>query len=197
MEKELLKSKLNELKTKIKTNSKDAHFAETLLDELLSIKGQIDVEPTLVHVPLADVDRELDGETFKMAVLKNGDAVYHVRGGYTLIADGSRMFALAQTIKDYVDSKDLLGELSDEEREMYELDMSASTYILNLPMYAFTDQEFKYDIATMCIKWLRESYDKALEEPLQEEDKELDDSFEDAAIALEDIKDGLKKTKKS
>lgn len=197
MEKELLKSKLNELKTKIKTNSKDAHFAETLLDELLSIKGQIDVEPTLVHVPLADVDRELDGETFKMAVLKNGDAVYHVRGGYTLIADGSRMFALAQTIKDYVDSKDLLGELTDEEREMYELDMSASTYILNLPMYAFTDQDFKYDIATMCIKWLRESYDKALEEPLQEEDKELDDSFEDAAIALEDIKDGLKKTKKS
>lgn len=197
MEKELLKSKLNELKTKIKTNSKDAHFAETLLDELLSVKGQIDVEPTLVHVPLSDVDRELDGETFTMAVLKNGDAVYHVRGGYTLIADGSRMFALAQTIKDYVDSKDLLGELSDEEREMYELDMSASTYILNLPMYAFTDQDFKYDIATMCIKWLRESYDKALEEPLQEEDKELDDSFEDAAIALEDIKDGLKKTKKS
>lgn len=197
MEKELLKSKLNELKTKIKTNSKDAHFAETLLDELLSIKGQIDVEPTLAHVPLSDVDRELDGETFTMAVLKNGDAVYHVRGGYTLIADGSRMFALAQTIKDYVDSKDLLGELSDEEREMYELDMSASTYILNLPMYAFTDQEFKYDLATMCIKWLRESYDKALEEPLQEEDKELDDSFEDAAIALEDIKDGLKKTKKS
>lgn len=197
MEKELLKSKLNELKTKIKTNSKDAHFAETLLDELLSIKGQIDVEPTLVHVPLSDVDRELDGETFTMAVLKNGDAVYHVRGGYTLIADGSRMFALAQTIKDYVDSKDLLGELTDEEREMYELDMSASTYILNLPMYAFTDQDFKYNIATMCIKWLRESYDKALEEPLQEEDKELDDSFEDAAIALEDIKDGLKKTKKS
>lgn len=197
MEKELLKSKLNELKTKIKTNSKDAHFAETLLDELLSIKGQIDVEPTLVHVPLSDVDRELDGETFTMAVLKNGDAVYHVRGGYTLIADGSRMFALAQTIKDYVDSKDLLGELTDEEREMYELDMSASTYVLNLPMYAFTDQDFKYDIATMCIKWLRESYDKALEEPLQEEDKELDDSFEDAAIALEDIKDGLKKTKKS
>lgn len=197
MEKELLKSKLNELKTKIKTNSKDAHFAETLLDELLSIKGQIDVEPTLVHVPLSDVDRELDGETFTMAVLKNGDAIYHVRGGYTLIADGSRMFALAQTIKDYVDSKDLLGELTDEEREMYELDMSASTYVLNLPMYAFTDQDFKYDIATMCIKWLRESYDKALEEPLQEEDKELDDSFEDAAIALEDIKDGLKKTKKS
>lgn len=197
MEKELLKSKLNELKTKIKTNSKDAHFAETLLDELLSIKGQIDVEPTLVHVPLSDVDRELDGETFTMAVLKNGDAVYHVRGGYTLIADGSRMFALAQMIKDYVDSKDLLGELTDEEREMYELDMSASTYVLNLPMYAFTDQDFKYDIATMCIKWLRESYDKALEEPLQEEDKELDDSFEDAAVALEDIKDGLKKTKKS
>lgn len=197
MEKELLKSKLNELKTKIKTNSKDAHFAETLLDELLSIKGQIDVEPTLVHVPLSDVDRELDGETFTMAVLKNGDAVYHVRGGYTLIADGSRMFALAQTIKDYVDSKDLLGELTEEEREMYELDMSASTYILNLPMYAFTDQDFKYDIATMCIKWLRESYEKALEEPLQEENKELDDAFEDAAIALEDIKDGLKKTKKS
>lgn len=193
MGKDTLKNKLNEVRAKIKTNSKDAHFADTLLDELLSIKGQIDVEPTLVYLKTSDIAKEIDGETFTMAIMKNGDAVYHVKGGYTIVADGTRMFGLAQTIKDYVENKELVPTLTNEERELYDLDLSATTYVLNVPMFAFSDQDLKFDIATMCLKWINDTYDKYINEPLQEETPELDAEFEDAAIALETIKDELKK----
>lgn len=193
MGKDTLKNKLNEVRAKIKNNSKDAHFADTLLDELLSIKGQIDVEPTLVYLKTSDIAKEIDGETFTMAIMKNGDAVYHVKGGYTIVADGTRMFGLAQTIKDYVENKELVPTLTKEERELYDLDLSATTYVLNVPMFAFSDQDLKFDIATMCLKWINDTYDKYINEPLQEETPELDAEFEDAAIALETIKDELKR----
>lgn len=193
MGKDTLKNKLNEVRAKIKSNSKDAHFADTLLDELLSIKGQIDVEPTLVYLKTSDIAKEIDGETFTMAIMKNGDAVYHVKGGYTIVADGTRMFGLAQTIKDYVENKELVPTLTKEERELYDIDLSATTYVLNVPMFAFSDQDLKFDIATMCLKWINDTYDKYINEPLQEETPELDAEFEDAAIALETIKDELKK----
>lgn len=195
MEKELLKSKLNELKTKIKTNSKDAHFADTLLDELLSIKGQIDVDPTLVHIPISDIVDEVDGETFTMAITKQGDAIYHVKGGYTLVADGIRMYGLAQTIKDYIENKHVYETLTDEQKELYDLDLSATTYVLNVPMFAFSNEDLKFDVATTVVKHLNKMYDEAVNSGLQDETREQDVAFQEAAIALEEIKDSIKELK--
>lgn len=186
-----MKSKLNELKAKIKTNSKDAHFADTLIAELLSVKGQIDVEPTLAYVPISDIVDKLEGDTFTMAVLKNGDAVYHLKGGYTIVADGARMYGLAQTIKNHIEDSKTYDTLSDEQREMYDIDSSATTYILNCPTFAFSDQTMKYDIATTIIKRLNAMYETALNADLQAEDKVADAAFENAAIALENIKSEL------
>lgn len=186
-----MKSKLNELKAKIKTNSKDAHFADTLIAELLSVKGQIDVEPTLAYVPISDIVDKLEGDTFTMAVLKNGDAVYHLKGGYTIVADGARMYGLAQTIKNHIEDSKTYDTLSDEQREMYDIDSSATTYILNCPTFAFSDQTMKYDIATTIIKRLNAMYETAINADLQAEDKVADAAFENAAIALENIKSEL------
>ena len=38
-----LQQKLKEVKAKIKTNSKDAHFAEALIDELVGLQKQADI----------------------------------------------------------------------------------------------------------------------------------------------------------
>ena len=46
MDKKILKERLDDLVNQIKTNSKDAHFAKKLIDDLLSVKGQMMVEPT-------------------------------------------------------------------------------------------------------------------------------------------------------
>lgn len=196
MDKETLKQRLDEVKAKIKVNSKDAHFADMLIDELLSLKGQLGIEPTIVHIPTADVVKSLKGETFEMSVTKKGDAIYHVYGGYTLIADGARMRSLAGTIADYVANQDLVRDLDENERELYDLDMSATAYVLNIPMMAFSDQDLKFDLASKMVEWLRKTYEDAMSKPLQEETPELDATFEDAAKAIEEIKTETKKVRK-
>lgn len=192
MDKKELTKKLNEVKKKIKANSKDAHFAEALVDEILSLKGQLGVEPTIVHIPAEDVVKTLKGDTFEMTLTKHGDAVYHVYGGYTLIADGQRMRSLANTIADYIINQDLVKDLDDKEKELYDLDLSATAYVLNIPMFAFSDPELKYDLASKIVSWVRETYEKAMEQPLQEETREQDAVFEDAAKAIENIKKSVK-----
>lgn len=196
MDKETLKTKLDEVKAKIKINSKDAHFADMLVEELLSLKGQLGIEPTLVHIPTADIVSSLKGKTFEMSVTKHGDAIYHVYGGYTIIADGARMKALAGAIADYVVNDDLAKNLDDDEREMYELDMSATAHVLNIPMMAFADRDLKFDLASKIINWMRSKYDEALEQPLQDETPEQNAKFEAATKALEEVKSEVKKSKR-
>lgn len=192
MDKKELNKKLNDVKKKIKANSKDVHFAEALIDEALSLKGQLGIEPTIVHIPTEDVVKTLKGDTFEMSVTKHGDAIYHVYGGYTLIADGQRMRSLANTIADYIINQDLVKDLDDKEKELYDLDLSATAYVLNIPMIAFSDADLKYDLASKIVTWLRETYEKAMEQPLQEETREQDVAFESAAKAIEDVKKFVK-----
>lgn len=192
MDKKELNKKLNDVKKKIKANSKDVHFAEALIDEALSLKGQLGIEPTIVHIPTEDVVQTLKGDTFEMSVTKHGDAIYHVYGGYTLIADGQRMRSLANTIADYIINQDLVKDLDDKEKELYDLDLSATAYVLNIPMIAFSDADLKYDLASKIVTWLRETYEKAMEQPLQEETREQDVAFESAAKAIEYVKKSVK-----
>lgn len=196
MDKETLKTKLDEVKAKIKVNSKDAHFADMLVEELLSLKGQLGIEPTLVHIPTADIVSSLKGKTFEMSVTKHGDAIYHVYGGYTIVADGARMKSLAHAIADYVVNDDLAKNLDDSEREMYELDMSATAHVLNIPMMAFADRDLKFELASKIINWMRSKYDEALEQPLQDETPEQNATFEAATKALEEVKADVKKSKR-
>ena len=188
MDKKTLNRKIGAVKKKIKANSKDAHFADALIDELLSLKGQAGIEPTIVHIPTEDIVKTLKGDTFEMSVTKHGDAIYHVHGGYTLIADGQRMHSLANTIADYIINQDLVKDLDDKEKELYDLDLSATAYVLNIPMIAFSDADLKYDLASKIVTWLRETYEKAMEQPLQEETREQDVAFEYATKALEELK---------
>lgn len=192
MDKKELTKKLNDVKKRIKANSKDVHFAETLIDEVLSLKGQLGIEPTIVHIPTDDVVKTLKGDTFEMSLTKHGDAIYHVYGGYTLIADGQRMLSLANTIADYIINQDLVKDLDDKERELYDLDLSATAYVLNIPMFAFSDPDLKYDLASKIVSWFRETYEKAMEQPLQEETREQDVAFEDAAKAIDNMKASIK-----
>ena len=192
MDKKTLNRKIGAVKKKIKANSKDAHFADTLIDELLSLKGQAGVEPTLVHIPVADVVKTFKGDTFEMSLTKHGDVVYHVFGGYTLIADGQRMRSLANTLTEYITHEEIEKELTDEEKEAFFNDMEATTHVLNIPMIAFGDIDLKYELATVVVRYLRELYQAALDADLQEETREQDVAFEDATKALEELKASVK-----
>lgn len=192
MDKKELNKKLNDVKKKIKANSKDAHFAEALIDEALSLKGQLCVEPTIVHIPIEDVVKSFKGDTFEMSVTKHGDAIYHVYGGYTIIADGNRMRSLAKTLTEYIMHEDIVDKLNEKEKEAFIIDMEATANVLNIPMIAFSDVDLKYELATVVVKYMRELYQTALDAELQEETREQDVVFEDATKAHEYIKNAVK-----
>lgn len=189
MDKKDLKKDLADIKAKIKANSTDAHFADTLIAELLSIKGRIDHEPTLVHLPLSEVVDSLQGDTFSIHAMKNGDAVYRLKGGLTLVATNG-FESLNSTLREFVLNQHKVDELlNEEDKDLYETDLFATTLILNLPILAFSDLEFKYKIYNRIVEYLNELHDKLiLEAELQDETPEENKKFEDAAMALETLK---------
>lgn len=198
MDKNVLKERLDEVKNNLITNSKDAHWAKNAIDELLSLKGQLEHEPTLVYLPVKDVENKLEGGTFEMSIMKDGTAVYHTYGGLTVVAKPN-LTSLAGTIAEYVGSQEYVATLNEEEKELFDLDLSAFGYIMSLPMFAFSNKEFTYSIASNIVEFLRKSADELLNEDLHEETEEdidMNERFKDASLALEEMKEEVGKAGK-
>lgn len=186
-----MKQKLEETKAKLKTNSKDAHFADTLISDLLSLKGQLDHKPTLIYVAEDDIVDRFDGAHFEMCITKDGTAVYRTRGGYTIVADYG-LSSLNKTISNFIALSKNEVKLSDDEMEAVLLDLDANAHVLNIPMLAFSDINFKFELAKMVINFLRDTYDKTMNAPLQDETPEENKVFKDGITAIHNTVDELK-----
>jgi hypothetical protein len=187
-----LNKKLQELKKKIIYTAKDAHFTETLVDELITTKGQLCTEPLELNVG-KKVD-EFKGKTFAIIKTDRG-CLYHEYGGYNIFITPAQ-HCLYTTLVDYVDNKDTYFELTGEEKDVFEMNLSVVAYYLSVPKFCLADVDVTYDIATKVIEFLRKSYEKAMEEPLQEETIEQDEQFKEATLGLENIKEEIKNIEK-
>lgn len=127
-----------------------------------------------------------EGETFYIAEHEFG-ALYHVYNSME-IAVSSTQTALFETLVDFVRHKDVYAKLEGEEKEHFDLNLSAIVYILSCPLYAFASAEFTYDVAAVIVKQLRLIYEKAMEADLQEETPDEDKQFENAVKALDELK---------
>jgi hypothetical protein len=184
MDKNVLKERLDELKRQIKLNSKDAHFADKLIGELLLVKGQMAIEP--LELDCGKKEDEYKGETYRITLTNKG-VLYHEYGGYNIFVTPNNK-ALYETLADIVINKDENAKAEGEARERIELMMSAIGYCLTLPKIAFTDAEFAFEIATKVIEFIRAQYDDLMSTPLQEETPKEDEVFKNASLALEDVK---------
>ena len=127
-----------------------------------------------------------EGETFYIAEHEFG-ALYHVYNSME-IKVSSTQTALFETLVDFVRHKDVYAKLEGEEKEHFDLNLSAIVYILSCPLYAFASAEFTYDVAAVIVKQLRLIYEKAMEAELQEETPDEDKQFENAVKALDELK---------
>lgn len=194
--KKVLKERFNEVKNQILANSKDSHWAKNAIDELVSLKGQLDHEPTIVYLPTKDVEKQFKGETYEMSIMKDGTAVYHTYGGYTVVAKPN-LTSLAGTIEEYVNSQDYVLELNDEEKENLQLSLSAFSYIMSLPTFAFSDLGFTYDIAGNIVSFLKEKSEILLNEELKgetEDDILANEQFRAASEAIQEIQKDITKS---
>lgn len=146
------------------------------------------VEPILL-----DCGKEIKswkGETFEL-VKSNKGILYHVYGGFNIFVTPNNI-ALYETLDDLVENQETYNQLTGQEREDFDLHLSALTYVLDVPLFAFSNAEFTYDIATKVIQFLQKTYDDAIKEPLKDETPDEDLQFKEAVLGLEEVKEALK-----
>lgn len=191
MKRETIEKKLKECKEQLKANSKDAHFASNLIDRMLSYKGQLSVEPIEFDCGIPIEGQEFKGETFEIVKTTKG-AVYKMYGGYVIFVQPNNK-ALYETLCDYIDHKEEYEKLEGEEKEIFELELSAMAYCLSVPLFCFSDSEFAFKIATDVIDFLKSTFDSLMAEPLQDETPQQDAEFKEATLGLEALKEEIAK----
>lgn len=190
-DKNTLKQKLEETKAKIKSNSKDAHFADSLISDLLSIKGQIEHVPSLEFIPLEAIEAEFSHGPFYIAKLTDQRMVYKVYGGYTIICD-ARMKALYETISGLLNIYSDPSLIDDTNEEDTKLALEALGFILSAPLYACADEELAMKIATAIVEYIGKLQDESMNSELKEEDRDANSDARDAILTMTEISDGLK-----
>lgn len=189
MKRETIERKLKECKEQLKANSKDAHFASNLIDRMLSYKGQLGVEP--IELDCGKKIDEWSGETFRLTKTDKG-ILYHQFGGYSIFVTPNNK-ALYETLCDYIDHKEEYEKLEGELKEQFDLQLSAITYCLSVPLYCFSDFKFTYRIAIDVIDFLKSTFDSLMNEPLKEETSPEDAEFKEATLSLEALKEDIAK----
>lgn len=180
----------------IKSNSKDAHFAESLIEELIKLSNARNNDNFFPTLTDKDIVGSYDGGSYVINIFRDGTAMYHTYGGYTVVAD-YRIESLNSYLKMYVDRMNKLEDLSDDEREIFELDVTSSTYAINIPMIAFTDAALKLELATKAIEYINSVYESAVNSDLPEEDIELNRDFYNSVVADKSAGEAISELTKS
>ena len=187
MDKEVLKERLNEVKNQLRTNAKDVHFFDKLIDEALSLKGQMGVDP--IALDCGKEEDEWRGETFRITITNKG-VIYHEYGGYSVFVTPNNE-ALYSVLVDLVENKEKYAKLEGEEAENFSALLTIIAYNLSLPRISFMDREFPQEIAIRTMEFIRKMYDDLMNKELQEETPIEDAAFREATEALEGLKESV------
>ena len=146
-----LQQKLKEVKAKIKTNSKDAHFADALIDELVGLQKQADVEPVELIVPCAEVEHayQIDDVT---TLVKTPKGYLYKHGGLSYIWVPFGLNTLWQTMNEL---DEILGK--EERTEEENTTISMINRMLQWHTVAFYDAETLIDSANASVKILNDT----------------------------------------
>lgn len=187
MDKKILKERLADVKKQLRTNAKDVHFFDKLIDEALSLKGQMGVDP--IALDCGKEEDEWSGETFRITLTNKG-VLYHEYGGYSVFVTPNNA-ALYEVLSDLVTNKENYAKLEGEQAENFKALLTIIAYNLSLPRISFMDKDFPQEIAIRTMEFLRKMYDDLMNKELQDETPKEDAEFKDATMALEGLKESL------
>ena len=196
-----LQKKLLEKTKQLTAISKDPHFAESLIEEILSLKAQMCIEATELYVREKDVIEVLDFDSVCFKVCTTG-ILFHAKSGYTTWIE-PRCRALFGEIVEMLKAKKEILALSEEERKNFdaeELDMreqffNAWVHTLEMPVAASVSPKILFETATAFLKSFREETDRMLKQPLHEENVQdlIDNSnVQQAEVLLDGIAEQMK-----
>lgn len=186
MDKDKIKKELDEAIVQLKSICNDSHHANTLIETILSKKGQLDVKEAELIVEKKDTIKEYDFDSFKYIRNKKG-ILLHCKGGYDLFVS-PRMQTLYNHLSQILYWKDQYEDLPKSSKSIYDSVFSATFAVCSIPCNSFLDDTFAFDMAGKYIAFIREHTEKLLNTPLQEEDYEKDCDFEDNVKFNEELK---------
>jgi hypothetical protein len=187
MDKKILRERLADVKKQLRTNAKDVHFFDKLIDEALSLKGQMGVDP--IALDCGKEEDEWAGETFRITLTNKG-VLYHEYGGYSVFVTPNNE-ALYSALVDLVENKEKYAKLEGEEAENFSALLTIIAYNLSLPRISFMDREFPQEIAIRTMEFIRKMYNDLMNKELQEETPIEDAAFREATEALEGLKESV------
>ena len=184
-----LKSKLDEKIALLKSQCKDAHFFDSIMDEIISLKGQYDVDPTRIFVREEDLLEEYDYETFKLSRFTTG-ILFQMTGYYMFVKPiCSSLYGHLDFLLEYKSKYDSLRK---EQKDIYDTFFNATMDILFTPPLCFIDDPYYLDIATFICKRRNQLFEELGDTKLLPETEE-DDKFMEEVQRLEKLKDSVDK----
>lgn len=135
---EELKKQLNEKKKILLAGVKDKHFGEKLIGDILSLKGQMMIEPAHHFVGLEEVIDTFEGDEYRIHILTNG-VHFHTKGGFDIFID-AKYQAACGLLEDVVRFKDKEKDLSEDDKNAYATTLKNLMYVLCAPLWVLGSQ---------------------------------------------------------
>lgn len=186
MDKKVLNERLNELIRQIRLNSKDAHFAEKLTNDLLSVHRQKLTEKSYVF-DLGPELYKIEKGSFYISKHEKG-VLFHVYNSFDMVIPVSNN-SLYGTLNAILEERNNeYDKMSDEDKQDHDTFVEVVGIILAMPLNILNDTEFAIDIATQVMRRTNEMYERAINTELQSETVELDADFKQMILATEELK---------
>lgn len=178
MDKTPLMNKLSELKKELISISEDKKKTEDLLDDLLSVKGQLDVKETLLDV--GEEQKSLEGTSYRISVTDKG-VLYHEYGGYSLFVTPN-ISQIWFPLMDMVANREKYE--NDEDKDSINKVIMAILYCIAAPRISLLDAEYTVKTANMMIDMISKTYNEMMSKELKEETPFEDAKFVEALSAI-------------
>lgn len=185
MDKKAIKKELDEVLIQLKNNSKDARFADKLIDKAMSLKGQLDVVEMEFGIPASDVLKRYNFNSFELVKCKGG-IVFHVFGGYISYTT-MQMVSLYEHLNTVLEMYDSLADADENQKKVTDAVMNATFIDMQIPILIGTSDDFLFDFAELYCKKLQDLQDKMINSELQEETHEENAKFENETQMLNDF----------
>ena len=195
-----IKAKIGGIKSQIVENSTVKNKARRLIADLLAAKGELDNEPTLVHLPMREVLGEVKGDTFTIYKTEQG-MVYEMTNGFMLhIPKNGFTGGLYEMLEWLVDAKDTIDKEEKDIKDFYENTMTdlALSFSMLFGMWIGSEKaiKFRYDMVERYVTLVGELIDGGELQPADYASEAEYEKTEKAVGTLrEKAKEELKKGK--
>lgn len=189
MDKKVLNERLNELIRQIRLNSKDAHFAEKLTDDLLSVHRQKLSEKSYVF-DLGPEQYKIERSSFFISRHEKG-VLFHIYNSFDMVipvSNTSLYGTLASVLNEHESD---YSRMTEDEKADHDTYIDVIGTILSMPLTIFTDPEFAINVATQVIQRMDVRVRQAMEAELQSETVERDAEFRESIISSEEARESL------